>query len=164
MQVLWNGVPTWKFRPCRGVCQGCLLSHYLFILFIERLGYNIRSTIDLGSWTSICLACTGLPLSHIFFVDDLIIFWHSEKSQARVIKNIFYQFCGYSGHRINMQKTNIFFSKWVDGSLRRRLSRSFRFQEVSNLGFYLSDPLFHENVSNNIMRFVVKMVCNKLSS
>lgn len=64
---------------------------------MERLGHNIRSAIDPGSWTPIRLARTGPPLSHLFFVDDLIIFGHAEESQAKVIKNIFYQFCSYSG-------------------------------------------------------------------
>lgn len=63
-----------------------------------------------------------------------------------------------------MQKTNIFFSKRVDGSFRRRICTSFRFQEVSNLGSCLSVPLLHEKVSNNTLIFFVEKVRNKLSS
>ncbi|MBA0844648.1 hypothetical protein Goarm_000073, partial [Gossypium armourianum] len=77
-RVSWNGVPTRKFWLCRG------FSPYLFILFMERLGQNIRSAIDPGSWTPIRLARTGPPLFHLFFVDDLIIFGHAEESQAKV--------------------------------------------------------------------------------
>lgn len=89
MHVLWNGVPTWKFWPCRGVLQGCSLSPYLFILCMEWFGHSIHSAIDFSSWTPIRLACTCSLLSHLFFVDDLILFGHAEESQARVIKNIF---------------------------------------------------------------------------
>lgn len=54
-----------------------------------------------------------------------------------------------------MRKTNIFFSRRVDGSVGRSISRFFGFQEVSNLGTYLGVPFFHEKVTNNTLHFVV---------
>ncbi|KAK5775934.1 hypothetical protein PVK06_043890 [Gossypium arboreum] len=127
MQVFWNGVPTPKFRPARGVRQGCYLSPYLFILCMEWLSHNIRAAIGVGNWTPIRLARNGPPLSHLFFTNDLILFGHTEEHQAQIIKNILNDFCSYSGHRINMRKTNIFFSKGVDSNLRRRISNFFGF-------------------------------------
>ncbi|XP_012487971.1 uncharacterized protein LOC105801183 [Gossypium raimondii] len=85
--VLWNGVPTQKFRPARGVHQECPLSPYLFILCIEWLGHSIRNAIDLGNWSPIRLSCGGPLLSHLFFADDLILFGHADENQAQVIKN-----------------------------------------------------------------------------
>lgn len=38
MQILWNGIPTEKFRSARGICQGCPFSPYLFVLCMEWLG------------------------------------------------------------------------------------------------------------------------------
>lgn len=63
-----------------------------------------------------------------------------------------------------MWKTNIFFFKGMDGSLRRHISRHFGFQEVNNLGSYLGVPLFHEKVTNITLQFVVDKVNSKLSS
>ncbi|KAH1055847.1 hypothetical protein J1N35_033912 [Gossypium stocksii] len=40
MQVLWNGVPTQKFKLARGIRQGCPLSPYLFVLCMEWLGHS----------------------------------------------------------------------------------------------------------------------------
>ncbi|KAK5776842.1 hypothetical protein PVK06_044807 [Gossypium arboreum] len=164
MQVLWNGIPTSKFRPAKGVRQGCPLSPYLFILCMEWLSHNIHAAIGAGNWTPIRLALNGPPLSHLFFADDLILFGHAEEHQAQIIKNILDDFCNYSGHKINIRKTNIFFSKGVDSNSRKCISSFFGFQEVDNLGLYLGVPLFHERVTNNTLRFVVDKVRNKLSS
>ncbi|KAG8485688.1 hypothetical protein CXB51_019010 [Gossypium anomalum] len=163
-EVLWNGVPTLKFQPARGVRQSCLLSLYLFILCMEWLSHSIQAAIGVGKWSPIRLVRNGPSLSHLFFANDLILFGHAEEHQARIIKNILDDFCSYSGHRINKRNTNIFFSKGVNDNLRRSISSFFGFQEVNNLELYLGVPLFHERVANNTLRFVVDKVPNKLSS
>ncbi|KAL1160234.1 hypothetical protein V6Z11_A07G052400 [Gossypium hirsutum] len=48
MQILWNGVPTRKFKPVRGIRQGCPLLTYLFVLCMEGLGHSIRANRDNG--------------------------------------------------------------------------------------------------------------------
>ncbi|KAH1081996.1 hypothetical protein J1N35_021757 [Gossypium stocksii] len=164
MQVLWNGVPTQKFRLARGVRQDCPLSPYLFILYMEWLGLSIRKAIDVGNWSPIRLSHGGPPLSHLFFADDLILFGHADKNQARVIKCILDDFCGYSRYRINSRKTNIFFSKGFDNNLGDFLNGFFGFQKFSNLGHYLGAPILHDKVKNSTLNFVVEKVNNKLSS
>ncbi|KAH1113984.1 hypothetical protein J1N35_007362 [Gossypium stocksii] len=72
MQVLWNGVPTEKFKPARGVRQGCLLSPYLFVLCMEWLGHSFQTSIASKDWLSIKLSRNGPSLSHLFFADDLV--------------------------------------------------------------------------------------------
>ncbi|KAH1097488.1 hypothetical protein J1N35_014409 [Gossypium stocksii] len=88
MQVLWNGVPTSKFSPARGVRQGYPLSPYLFILCMEWLSHNIHSAIEIGNWAPIRLVHNGPPLSHLFFADDLILFGHAEEHQAREVNDL----------------------------------------------------------------------------
>lgn len=125
MQILWNRVSTQKFRPPRGVRHGCLLSPYLFVLCMKWLGHSIRLAIDSGNWLPIRLSCTGPSLSHLFFVKDLILFGHANKCQVKTIKGVLDRFCDFSGHKINMRKTNIFFSKGVHGTLGRCISNIF---------------------------------------
>lgn len=48
IQILWNGMPTRKFKPVRGIHQGCPLSPYLFVLYMEGLGHSIRANKDNG--------------------------------------------------------------------------------------------------------------------
>lgn len=56
MQILWNGVFTQKFKPARGIRQGCPLSPYLFVLCMEWLGRIINAQIGEGKWSLIRLS------------------------------------------------------------------------------------------------------------
>ncbi|KAA3473665.1 LINE-1 reverse transcriptase isogeny [Gossypium australe] len=125
---------------------------------MEWLGHSIRNANEVGNWSPIRLARDGLLLSHLFFAGDLILFGHADDNQAWVMKDILDEFCDYSGHRINMQKTNIFFSKSVDYSLRMGISDFFGFQEVTILGHYLGVPLLHDKVTSSTLCFVVDIV------
>lgn len=125
MQVLWNGIPTAKFRPIRGIRRGCPLSPYLFILYMEWLGHSIRSALSKGSWKPINLSRSGPLLSHLFFADDVVIFCRADEQHGKILKEILNDFCELSGHKVNLRKTNILFSKSVEKSLADRLSNIF---------------------------------------
>lgn len=74
-QILWNGAKSDSFIPARGVRQGYPLSPYLFVLCIERLAHGIKEAVNCGQWTPVKLSRNGPSLTHLFFADDLILFF-----------------------------------------------------------------------------------------
>ncbi|KAK9033804.1 hypothetical protein V6N11_049988 [Hibiscus sabdariffa] len=104
-EVQWNSILSPPFSPERGVRQGDPQSPYLFVLTMERLGHAIRWAMDSGHWIPFRLARHGLPLSHLFFVDDLILYAKADLDQANVISSILTEFGHFSGHRVNIQKS-----------------------------------------------------------
>ncbi|KAA3464997.1 LINE-1 reverse transcriptase isogeny [Gossypium australe] len=151
---LMDGVLTSKFKPVRGIRQGCILSPYLFVFCIEWLGHSISSTLSKGIWNSIRLSCSGSSPYHFFFVDDLVIFYETDAKNERLLKELLHDFCKLSRHKVNLRKINIFFSKGVEESMSSMLSNLLRFQKVHDLGHYLGVPLFHQRVTNNTMHFL----------
>ncbi|KAA3475230.1 Retrovirus-related Pol polyprotein LINE-1 [Gossypium australe] len=164
MQVLWNGVPTQKFKPNRGIRQGCPLSPYLFVLCMEWLGHFIHSGKEVGIWDPIRLSRSGPPVSHLFFADDLVIFCKAQIDQAHFLESIISLFCEISGHKISVKKSNIFFSKNTEDETRNQIRQLFGFQEVQNLGKYLGVPLLHDKVTKNTLSFIVDKIRRKLHS
>ncbi|KAA3454599.1 Retrovirus-related Pol polyprotein LINE-1 [Gossypium australe] len=164
MQVPWNRVPTQKFKPNRGIRQGCPLSPYLFVLCMEWLGHSIHSEIEVGTWDPIRLSRFGPPISHLFFADDLVIFCKAQIDQARLLKSILSLFCETSGHKISTGKSNIFYSKSTEAETRNQISQLFGFQEVQNLGKYLGVPLLHDRVTKNTLNFIVDKIRRNLNS
>lgn len=86
MQLLWNGFPFESFTLMRGIRQGDLLSPYLFVLCIERLSHMIMDAINEGAWKPVSIAKSGLKLSHLFFVDDIVLFAEASMDQMAIIK------------------------------------------------------------------------------
>ncbi|KAG8490243.1 hypothetical protein CXB51_015601 [Gossypium anomalum] len=134
MQILWNGVPTRKFKPIRGIREGYPLSAYLFVLCMDWLGHIIQKEMEIGNWDFIRLSHNGPVISHLFFADDLVIFGTTNLDQARLLDSILNQFYEISGHKISVGKSNIFFSKSTPEDVRNQINQIFSFQEVQNLG------------------------------
>ncbi|XP_016732262.1 uncharacterized protein [Gossypium hirsutum] len=139
MQILWNGMPTQKFKPIRGIRQGCPLSPYLFVICMEWLGHIIRVEMDIGKWEPIRLSRTG-PLS-LIKRDYWITFLISSTS--------------FRGTEFNVRKSNIFFSKVIGIDVRNQITQMFGFQEAQNLGTYFGVHFLHNRVTNNTLSFVV---------
>ncbi|KAA3488140.1 Retrovirus-related Pol polyprotein LINE-1 [Gossypium australe] len=154
MQVLWNGVPTQKFKPNRGIRQGCPLSPYLFVLCMEWLGHFIQSGMEVGTWDPIRLSRSGPPVSHLFFADDLVIFCKAQIDQARLLASILSLFYEISGHKISN----------IGDEVHNQISQLFGFQKVQNLGTYLGVPLLHDRVTKNTLNIVVDKIRRKLQS
>ena len=89
MHVRWNGVLSEEFRPTRRVRQGDPLSLYLFVLCMERLSQLIVKQVQEGRWRAIQLGKDGPPISHLFFVDDLVLFAKASMDQVILLENVF---------------------------------------------------------------------------
>ncbi|MBA0743542.1 hypothetical protein Gogos_006208 [Gossypium gossypioides] len=130
---------------------GWPLSLYLFALCMEWLRHRIQSGISSSKWNPIRLSRTGLDLAHLFFEDDLVIFSKENLKHVEVLKEILDKCCTISGHRVNVLKTIMFFSRGVKDDHRDNLSMFLGYQKGSSngtrkiflvdWGFYLSTSL-----------------------
>ena len=108
--VLVNGVPAGFFPSTKGLRQGDPLSPYLFVIGMEVLDVLIRRTVDEG----FLLGCnirdgskSSLNISHLFFVDDTIVFCEASKKHLTHLSWILLWFESASGLRINLAKSEI---------------------------------------------------------
>ena len=61
MQVLWNDELTSEFFPSRCICQGDLISPYIFVLCVEGLAHGIEMEVQSGKWKPIKIGRRGGP-------------------------------------------------------------------------------------------------------
>ena len=107
ISLLWNGSKTESFTPSRGLRQGDPLSPYLFVLCMERLGEMIQEEVRVGRWLPLQVSANGPTISHLFFVDDVLLFAKSKPSKARVINKILDDFCSISGLKVSLDKSRV---------------------------------------------------------
>ena len=120
-----NGSPMGYITPTRGIRQGDPLSSYLFLLCAEGLSSLIKTSVANGVIKGI-LVCRGGPeLSHLFFVDDSLIFCKASLEDCDELQRVLGVYERASGQQLNWAKTSLFFSKNnprdIQGEIQRRL-------------------------------------------
>ena len=105
--MILNGIPTSEFALQRGLRQGDLLSPFLFIIVMEGLHVFMEDAIGSGIYLGINVGRQPLPISHLFYVDDVLFLVEWDENNLRQLINILKCFFLVSGLRLNLQKSNI---------------------------------------------------------
>ena len=74
MSMIINGSLSKLFKIKRGLRQGDLLSPFLFVLVADILNRMLKRVIDVGIIESARLGRQSFMLSHLQFMDDMILF------------------------------------------------------------------------------------------
>lgn len=75
--VMWNGDRIKFFRPQRGIRQCDPISPHLFVLCMYKLSRFIEHEVTTNKWKEIRMEKHGPSISHLIFVNNLLLFWRS---------------------------------------------------------------------------------------
>ncbi|GMI82239.1 hypothetical protein HRI_001893200 [Hibiscus trionum] len=162
-QIQWNGILSRPFWPQRGIRQGDPLSPYLFVLVMERLGHLINAAISSGEWKPFRFVRNGIPVSHLFFADDLILYAKALHNQASTIQQVLSTFGLHSGHRVNKRKTEIYFSPNSPPSVQAEISALLEYKQVDRFDKYLGVPVLHARATYTDFNFILDKMKAKLN-
>eukprot|EP00253_Pinus_taeda_P025838 PITA_25838 len=123
--VLINGSASTFFNSQRGLRQGCPLSPLLFLLVAEGLSRLIHKARREGKVKGIEVAI-NLFISHLFFVDDILIFTNGSSNEIKEYKSILDLFLIATGMEINTRKSQICVADLARGE-RDSISNTFTF-------------------------------------
>ena len=107
---LVNGRATDFFQASRGLRQGCPLSPLLFLLIVEGFSRLIKELSEHGEIVGIEVAA-GIFITHLLFVDDILLFGGSTLREWQAIKNALDVFCDASGMSISPSKSHFYQSR-----------------------------------------------------
>jgi len=104
------------FRNSRGLRQGFPLSPPLFLLIDGGLSIIILKLVKEGKNEGV-LVLNGIRLTHLLFVDDVILFGNGTLLEWRDLKEALDLFCNSIGMSFNSQKLCFLEASWIGEEL-----------------------------------------------
>ena len=108
-----NGELADFFEGKKGLRQEDSISPYLFIMVIEVLSKLLERAATNNTFRLHPL-CSTPRLTHMLLADDLLIFSDGSQSSINGIKMVMASFKTWSGLDMNNEKSEIFFSGYLD--------------------------------------------------
>lgn len=72
---------------------------------MERLSILINQKVEEGGWKGNRASKNSIPLIHLFFADDLILFGQNNTSTRNAMMDVFNDFCKVSLQTISLAKS-----------------------------------------------------------
>ena len=135
-----NGVFSRKLIPLRGLKQGDPLSSYLSILAMESLSFMFLEATVSDELSGLKVTPRTSAVTHLFFVDDIILFGKVREEEAYKVIRILNLFSKAFGQRINMKKYGLVFGKSIDRVKKQQFSCILSSQEWDSPSKYLGLP------------------------
>ena len=140
--ILVNGEPKGLFRPSKGFRQGDPLSPYLFLFCAEGLNAILKEAASKGEIHGFSICRNGLKLTHLFFVDDCLLFCRASLTECEKIQELLGFYEDALGQMINKSKTTLFFSKNTNARTMEEIKLSLHVPAIQHYEKYLGLPSF----------------------
>ena len=128
--ILVNGVPKGDIRPTRGIRQGDPLSLYLFLICFGALNCQLQLAAGSKAISGFSLCKNGPKITHLFFVDDTLLFCRATINDLDAIQRILSLYEQASGQKLHREKTFVFFSKSTPKGRKLEILDLFEVSEV----------------------------------
>ena len=138
--VLINGEPRGRISPLMGVRQGNPISPYFFLLCSEGLSTMLKREETEGKIKGVSVCCGAPQVSHLLFVDDSIIFCRASVSEGQRVMKVLADYEQELGHKLNKEKTSLFFSRNTNKESQEEIKELFRAQIIQQHEKYLGLP------------------------
>ncbi|KAA3481719.1 reverse transcriptase [Gossypium australe] len=109
--VVLNEIQGTEFKPTRAIRQGDPLSLYLFIICVEGFSKLLNKAKWEGKIEGARVGRGELVITHLFFVDDSILFGKATMEGATSMKSVVNEDESIYGQLVNFEKSLIYFSK-----------------------------------------------------
>ena len=152
------------FKPSSGLKQGDPLSSYLFIVVMDILSRMLTNEMNESLFQGIRLSRSCQSVSHLFFVDDSLIFFKATPGACEEIKTILSRFSRLSGEVINYSKSHILFSPNTPPRFKRFMRSIVGTPSADTLGKYLGCNIEVDGRSSRKYHHLVEKVEKRVSS
>ena len=133
--------PCGMIIPTHGLWQGDPLTPYLFLLCAEGLSTLLNKATQRNDLKGLAASTRGPRISHLFFVDDSLIFCQATEKEGAKVQRILQVYESSSGQQLNRKKTTLFFSSNIPTRTQEAIKSLFGAQVIKPYESYLGLPL-----------------------
>ena len=160
--ILVNGEPKGHIVPTRGIRQGDPLSPYLFLICSKGLNGLIEHAVENKHIEGVSLCRNGPKISHIFFVDDSLLFCRVRVGDVKKIQEILGKYERASGQKINSDKTTLFFTNNTLNATKEEIKNLLGVAEIKEYERYFGLPTVVGRKKKASLNFIKNRVWGKL--
>ena len=106
----------------------------------------------------------GLPISHLMFADDIIIFFKIANQNTDKLSQNLQSFCEMSGQKINGTKSVMVVSPICDEAIKEDLSRKLKVNIAAKIGKYLGIPIDPGTTKREIGNQIIDWLQSRLQT
>ncbi|XP_021721322.1 uncharacterized protein LOC110688870 [Chenopodium quinoa] len=158
-----NGDIYGSVTPSRGLRQGDPISPYLFLLCADAFSTLISKVVYERKLSGANICQSGPRISHLFFVDDSILFAKATLQDCSKIAKIISTYERASGQKVNLGKTEVAFSKCVASDRRNGITNTLGVREVERHEKYLGLPTMIGRSKKAIFTCLKERIWKKLN-
>ncbi|KAE8666141.1 hypothetical protein F3Y22_tig00112507pilonHSYRG00062 [Hibiscus syriacus] len=129
---------------------------------MERLGHRIHLASEEGAWKPFKLIHGGLPITHLLFAYDLVLYAKATAAQAILIDSILQEFGHYSVHKVNKLKSHVYCSPNTSVETTNAVCSHLGIKQVPNLGVYLGMSVMHKCATCEFFSFIIDKIKSKI--
>lgn len=161
--LLLNGQKACNFNPQRGLLQGDPLSPYLFICCMNVLSVMLHQVEEAKQIQGIQFNRSGPMVSHVMYVDDLILCFKEDFDSCRVMADLLHSFCTIAGLEVNTDKSFAVFSPNTPNELKDEMAGMFKLKWADRIGKYLGTYINEHKDKNRNFQVLIDKLSSRLA-
>lgn len=158
-----NGTPYRQFSPTHRLRHGDLLSPYLFLICAKGLPTLLHRVVQGNKLKGVAASARGPRVSHLFFVDDSLIFGKAIMMECNEIQRVLQVYETSFGQQLNQSKTSLFFNPNTKTSTKESIKAIFGAQVIRPHESYLGLPSLVGKSKRNMVAQLKQRIANKVS-
>ncbi|GKB40509.1 RNA-directed DNA polymerase, eukaryota, reverse transcriptase zinc-binding domain protein [Tanacetum coccineum] len=158
-----NGERFGYYKAGRGLSQDDPMSPYLFTLMVEILFIIVQEKVKNRKEFKYHFGCRSMKLTHVCFVDDLLMRCHGDMNSVNVLKEAIEDFGAYSSLISNYTKSTIIFGSMNNAEKKNILDNDpFKVERlpIKYLGVPLTSKRIRVNNYKSLLDRIRNMILN----
>lgn len=131
---------------------------------MEGFHYLIQEVVRGGALVGTKVARHCPSISHLFFVDDSILFWEATALGCHAIEEILRNYEDASGQMVNRDKSSLFFSPNTPNVVKEGIAGFLHIRCENRGGKYLGMPSIIGKTKTEVFKYVYDRVTKRLQN